>query len=71
MVYFSPSKGYDELALEQLASWPFWLAHYTEGWSATTFRYHFAIWQYAEDGQVDGITGKVDLDLCLTDFSAW
>jgi GH25 family lysozyme M1 (1,4-beta-N-acetylmuramidase) len=71
MVYFSPSKGYDELDLEQLSAWPFWLAHYTEGWSATTFQYHFAVWQYAKDGQVDGIEGQVDLDLCLTDFSQW
>jgi GH25 family lysozyme M1 (1,4-beta-N-acetylmuramidase) len=71
MVYFSPSKGYNELDLEQLAGWPFWLAHYTDGWSATSFKYHFVVWQYAQDGAVDGITGKVDLNLCLTDWSAW
>lgn len=71
MVYFNPSKGYTELELAQLLDWPFWLAHYTEDWSATGFRYDFAMWQYTSDGQVDGITGKVDLDLCLTDFSEW
>lgn len=71
MVYFSPSKGYLELDLKQLLDWPFWLANYTAGWSATSFRYDFAMWQYASDGQVDGIAGKVDLNLCLTDFSTW
>lgn len=68
MVYFSPSKGYTELDLEQLLEWPFWLAHYTEGWSATSFRYHFAMWQYTSAGAVDGIAGNVDLNLCLTEF---
>ena len=71
MVYFSPSKGYTELDLEQLLDWPFWLAHYTQDWSATSFRYHFAMWQYTSSGAVDGISTNVDLNLCLTDFSAW
>lgn len=70
MVYFSPSKAYTELELEQLLDWPFWLAHYTPGWAPTSFRYHFAMWQYSCEGQVDGIEGLVDLDLCLTDFEA-
>ena len=70
MVYFSPSKGYSELDLSALLDWPFWLAHYTEDWSATSFRYHFAMWQYTSTGIVDGIDGNVDLDLCLTEFGA-
>lgn len=68
MVYFSPNKAYNELDLERLLDWPFWLAHYTDDWAATSFRYHFAIWQYSPKGAVDGIEGDVDLDLCLTDF---
>lgn len=71
MVYFSPFKGYTELDLKQLLDWPFWLAHYTDDWEPTSFRYDFAMWQYTSNGQVDGITGRVDLDLCLTDFSEW
>lgn len=71
MVYFSPSKGYNALDLERLMEWPFWLAHYTTDWQPTSFRYHFAMWQYASDGQVDGVGGKVDLNICLTDFSQW
>ena len=68
MVYFSPSKAYTELDLAALVQWPFWLAHYTEDWQATTFRYHFAMWQYTSEGTVDGISAPVDLNLCLTDF---
>ncbi|HCO62775.1 MAG TPA: hypothetical protein DIT49_05130 [Clostridiales bacterium] len=70
MVYFSPTKAYEELELERLTDWPFWLAHYTQDWQATTFRYHFAMWQYTDQGQVSGIPGAVDLNLCLKDFSA-
>lgn len=71
MVYFSPSKGYTELDLKELLDWPFWLAHYTPDWQFTSFRYDFAMWQYADDGQVPGIGGKVDLNICLTDFAKW
>lgn len=67
MVYFSPNKA-KELDLEQLLDWPFWLAHYTADWEPTGFRYHFAMWQYSCEGQVDGIEAPVDLNLCLTDF---
>ena len=63
MVYFSPSKGYDELDLERLLDWPFWLAHYTQDWSATSFRYHFAMWQYTSSGTVDGIAAGDVMDL--------
>ncbi len=68
MVYFSPSKAYSELDLEALLDWPFWLAHYTQDWEATTFRYHFAMWQYTSQGTVDGIPTPVDLDLCMMEF---
>lgn len=71
MVYFSPSKGYHELNLEQLLRWPFWLAHYTPDWQFTSFKYDFAMWQYEDKGQVPGIEGNVDLNICLTDFSRW
>lgn len=70
MVYFSPSKGYSVLELAALTDWPFWLAHYTDDWAASSFRYHFDLWQYTSSGAVDGIMGKVDLDLCMRDFSA-
>ena len=29
------------------------------------FYYDFDIWQYSEEGQVDGIEGNVDLNLCF------
>lgn len=65
MVYGSPSKAYNTLELEKLLAYPFWLAHYTPDWAATSYRYQFDIWQYSDQGQVDGIAVPVDLNLCL------
>ena len=67
MTYGSPSKVYNGgLALEYLQKYPFWLAHYTINAAPTSFRYHYNIWQYSDSGRVDGIRGKVDMDICLT-----
>ena len=72
MTYGSPSKIYaGGLDLSQLQDYPFWLAHYTTGWTPTSFRHHYHMWQYSSNGTVPGIQGRVDLDLCLTDFSLW
>ena len=72
MTYGSPSKIYaGGLDLAQLQDWPFWLAHYTTGWVPTSFRYHYHMWQYSSSGTVPGIPVKVDLNLCLTDWSDW
>ena len=67
MVYGSPSKAYNLLDLEQVLDWPYWLAHYTEDRAPTTYQYHFDMWQYSDEGQVDGISVPVDLNLCLVD----
>ena len=41
---------------------PVWLAQYNY---RPTYPYDFALWQYTSGGQVDGITGEVDLNLCF------
>jgi len=73
MTYGSPKKVYtDGILLEHLQDYPFWLAHYTKDTTPTTFRYHYQMWQYSSSGAVDGIEGRVDLNLCLTpDWSNW
>lgn len=72
MTYGSPSKVYSGgLALEYLQNYPFWLAHYTKETAPTSFRYHYNIWQYSSSGAVDGIEGRVDLNICLTNWNDW
>ena len=69
MTYGNPnmvSKGYD---LSQLQDYPFWLAHYTYNWTPTSFQYYYDMWQYSSNGSVDGIEGRVDLNICLTDLT--
>lgn len=68
MTYGSPSKVGKDLQLSQLTDYPFWLAHYTTDWKPTSFQYHYDMWQYSSNGSVDGIEGRVDLNLCLRDW---
>ena len=50
--------------IQALAGYPLWVSHYTHApqpyypalWKSWTF------WQYSDHGQVDGVTGAVDLD---------
>ena len=39
---------------------PVWLAHYT---TATTYEGDYFMWQHANTGRIDGISGDVDLDV--------
>ena len=68
MTYGSPSATTSDIDLSQLTEYPFWLAHYTSGWQPTGYKKHFHMWQYTSSGYVDGISGRVDLNLCLTDW---
>lgn len=72
MTYGSPRKIYSGgLQLEYMQNYPFWLAHYTKDTAPTSFLYNYHMWQYSSTGAVDGIEGNVDLNICLTDWSAW
>lgn len=42
-----------------------WLAHWV---NQTNYSGAYAVWQYSEKGNVNGITGSVDLDTCTKDF---
>ncbi len=48
------------LDLKKLADYPIWYADYQP---LPQTPYDFAFWQYTESGQVDGITGDVDLNI--------
>lgn len=53
------SKNYLEKAWLEL-EYDTWLAHYTE---QTTYQGKYKYWQLCEDGIIDGIDGKVDIDV--------
>ena len=61
-VYFNQRFGYEEFDLESLQDYVFWLVEYND---TPSFSFHFQIWQYCNDGRVDGIKTDVDLNLAF------
>ncbi|MEA4933124.1 MAG: GH25 family lysozyme [Lawsonibacter sp.] len=60
MIYFNQYIGYLLYNLEDVVQYPFWLAQYG---TTPGFYYNFQMWQYTDAAQVDGVPGKVDLNL--------
>lgn len=44
-----------------------WVAQYSA--NLTAYNGHYSIWQYSSTGQIDGISGNVDVNYCYRDFS--
>lgn len=60
MLYFNRYQSRELFDLRVLREYPFWLAFYD---APLDFPYRVAMWQYTDSGAVDGIGGKVDLNL--------
>ena len=59
-VYASKSWYNDKLSYSTLSGYRIWLAQYA---SAPTFANRYDIWQHSEKGSVNGISGKVDMNI--------
>lgn len=66
-IYASRDYIYKNLVYENLSKYQIWLAHYTN--SETNFKYHYDTWQYTSSGNIDGISGRVDMNVSLYDYS--
>lgn len=62
VVYGNPHWLQTHLEMGYLTDYDTWLAHYTR---RTDYPHSFRIWQYSDRGRVDGIRGRVDLDIML------
>ena len=60
IIYTNPSWTHKKLDLTQLTHRKLWLANYTD---VTTFPYRYEIWQYTENGIIEGIAGHADLNI--------
>ena len=60
MIYAATRELYFKYDLSQLKDVELWLKQYAE---TPTFRYQFAMWQYGENVQMEGVEGAVDLNL--------
>ena len=62
MIYFNAFQGINQMELERLQQYPFWLAMYD---APMEFPYRVDCWQYSAAGTVPGIDGPVDLNIQL------
>ena len=62
MIYFNSYQGLEQMELEKLQAYPFWLAMYD---APMEFPYRVDYWQYTAAGTVPGIEGIVDLNIFL------
>lgn len=60
MLYNSTGLFDEFFDMERLTEYPLWAAEYG---SVPHYPYMFEMWQYTSSGHVDGITGKVDMDI--------
>lgn len=65
-IYFNLSDAYTRYNLDSINDYAFWYAQF-EG-DVPEFYYEYSIWQYSDSGSVDGIKGKVDLNICFSSF---
>ncbi len=66
MVYGKKEWLIKKLDLVLLSEYDIWLAQYED---IPDYPYKFSMWQYSNKGTVDGISGKVDLNISFIDFS--
>ena len=65
-VYLNTTQGYLEYGLDRISEFDLWLADYGE---LPDFYYKFNIWQYTNQGTVDGITGSVDMNISFKNYA--
>ena len=62
VIYFNRDHGYFNYNLSLIADYHFWYAEYAD---VPSFVYDYKMWQYTEEGRVNGIEGNVDLNIAL------
>ncbi len=65
IIYSNTYLMYYKYNLEELKAIDFWVADYEEH---PSMYYNFTMWQYDIEGQVDGIEGNVDMNICMKNY---
>ncbi len=68
MIYASRDWLYEKLDMSKLSGYEVWVAHYTKGNTVTNYTGQYGIWQYTSSGKVSGISGRVDMNVCLKNY---
>ena len=67
MIYSNANWLKNVLDMNVLSKYDVWLASWTE---KPAYDGNYGIWQYSSNGSVDGISGRVDLDIAYKDYAA-
>ena len=65
IIYSNTALMYYKYDLEKLKGIDFWVADYEDH---PSMYYNFTMWQYNIEGQVNGIEGNVDMNICLKNY---
>lgn len=65
-IYASSSWFNDQLYADQLKDYDRWIAQ----WSSQRPSLSHGMWQYSSDGIVDGLSGRIDMDIAYYDYPA-
>lgn len=65
MIYGNLNTFMAMLDIKRLEDYPKWFAYYS---NPVYFPYEFDVWQYTDTGTVDGIKGKVDINICMKEY---
>ncbi|MBR2714917.1 MAG: glycoside hydrolase family 25 protein, partial [Ruminococcus sp.] len=65
IIYSNTHLIYYSYDLERLKDYDFWIADYE---NTPSMYYNFHMWQYNIEGQVDGIEGNVDMNICMKNY---
>jgi GH25 family lysozyme M1 (1,4-beta-N-acetylmuramidase) len=68
MIYANLRMAYLKLDLRKLAGFDFWISEWKDEEHDPSFFYDYQIWQYASDGEVSGIDGDVDMNICFAHY---
>lgn len=65
IIYSNTNLMYYQYDLKQLKDTEFWIADYEYH---PSMYYYFTMWQYDIEGQLEGIDGNVDLNICMKNY---
>ena len=70
MIYANKNWLLNYLDMDSLSEYDVWLAHYVSGAPQNKSNYQgkYSIWQYSDAGTVNGINGRVDMDICYKKY---
>ena len=65
VIYINSSLIYTNYDLTKIKDYDLWHAEYT---STPSLFYNFTIWQYTYEGSIEGISGNVDINVCMKEY---